>query len=539
MKVKNILMILVIVFIGICIFNTNTVFAGDESTLAGLQDAISGGDTDITITAIITIPNGETVNIPNGVTLNMRDRNSKLVVEPGGTLTVNGNTLVGKTSDSNAVLQLTEGEVVYSLADFDDFMWVFMEGKAIANKDITIANGIEYFIISNILPNNDNEMSVLTVSKAITISVATEVRGIIYVTDTGTLTGEISPTIYTDKPLLKLRDVDEEDFAGGGRIEVITGGKLIHNGSILFGSDTNSIFQIKSGSAFIGAAPFFEGNWVSIDGDVVANKVIPTDIVPYIVINNKLTVKDGIILPDVEIRGILVQGNTTQISGGVDVGNTTLPTGDIIDVISIADTDNVKMDIRLFDDVDAILIEKSVFDEAKAKNKNLIFEVKNIKGEVLYTWIFDSSKLKNNGNTMDVNLSIELAGTLPKELPNSDKTLLITFNHDGNLPTTEASVKIYVGGNGYAKGDVVSFYYYNETTKSYELVSENLVVDAEGYVTVKLTHCSDYVLAKMAKTSSEKDNTYKMGSVAPIYYLVGIAVISALGIIVFRKKQIV
>jgi hypothetical protein len=81
-------------------------------------------------------------------------------------------------------------------------------------------------------------------------------------------------------------------------------------------------------------------------------------------------------------------------------------------------------------------------------------------------------------------------------MDNSAHGLMVTFNHEGDLPV-QSSVRIYVGDkDGLQPGDKVYLYYYNPETGKLETLpySSGYEVDEEGYITIELLHCSDYVL---------------------------------------------
>lgn len=82
------------------------------------------------------------------------------------------------------------------------------------------------------------------------------------------------------------------------------------------------------------------------------------------------------------------------------------------------------------------------------------------------------------------------------ELPTTLKMTTVSFEFDGTLPG-EAKVTLDMansdlGITNTAEGTAVYLYYYNPTTNLFELIDESAVTD--GYVTFKMTHCSDYVV---------------------------------------------
>lgn len=74
----------------------------------------------------------------------------------------------------------------------------------------------------------------------------------------------------------------------------------------------------------------------------------------------------------------------------------------------------------------------------------------------------------------------------------------IHFNYSGKLPAT-ASITFYAGTD---KEGQTLYYYLCNADKSTTLI-QSVVVDGNGYVTVKQEHCSDYIL--VSEELKEKD----------------------------------
>ena len=79
---------------------------------------------------------------------------------------------------------------------------------------------------------------------------------------------------------------------------------------------------------------------------------------------------------------------------------------------------------------------------------------------------------------------------------------ILSFGHNGDLPIT-ARVKIYVGNFDNIKpGMKIYLYHYNKEKGKLETLpfSSGYTVDEDGYITINIIHCSDYVvLNKEAK----------------------------------------
>lgn len=111
----------------------------------------------------------------------------RLVVESGGTYIDDGNTFFGTGTDANAVFQVTEGEISIGAAPPDgESTWVYLTGEAIANKDITAANGVNYLVV-----DDDEGLSVMG---TVALAAESEVRGTLGVSNGVALT--ISNNMY-------------------------------------------------------------------------------------------------------------------------------------------------------------------------------------------------------------------------------------------------------------------------------------------------------------------------------------------------------
>lgn len=162
--------------------------------------------------------------------------------------------------------------------------------------------------------------------------------------------------------------------------------------------------------------------------------------------------------------------------------------------------------------VTGITLEKDALEAAKVSGKDLTVSIKDENGNVISQWTFAGEDLKNSQTPVtDVNLAIRI---LPVKTLTGDKEdikakvsgitgmpgeqtagLNIDFGHSGLLPST-ARIRIPAGNDaGIKPGDTVSLYYYNPVTKQLETMQNNqYVVDAEGFVTIQLTDCANYVL---------------------------------------------
>ncbi|MGB4659674.1 MAG: alpha/beta hydrolase-fold protein [Mobilitalea sp.] len=166
----------------------------------------------------------------------------------------------------------------------------------------------------------------------------------------------------------------------------------------------------------------------------------------------------------------------------------------------------------------SLVLGAELLEAAKKADKSVTVTVRGEDNRESYTWTFDGDALSETSQNMaDVNLSLnvkkmedisglaEMLGT-----DTSTKAMVIEFNHEGVLPA-QASVRIYVGDQeGMTPGDKIFLYHYNQESGKLETLpnSSNYVVDAEGYITIFIIHCSDYV-ASTVKASADQITSLK------------------------------
>ena len=162
-----------------------------------------------------------------------------------------------------------------------------------------------------------------------------------------------------------------------------------------------------------------------------------------------------------------------------------------------------------------------------------VVDIDNFYGEY-----FENNKLKyswtmfdENGEPIeiDINTSIRIDESDNEEVILSnfsdefsnlkDRVKIISFEHEGDLGGT-AKISLYVGDK-FEAGETLTLYYFNPMTNELENIDRelnseeilemhdeyNVIVDKDGYVTIELTHCSEYVLVKEEVKPIEKDDT--------------------------------
>ena len=126
----------------------------------------------------------------------------------------------------------------------------------------------------------------------------------------------------------------------------------------------------------------------------------------------------------------------------------------------------------------------------QGKQEYVDFQQKDEAGNIVYAWEFLGTDIKN---VFDMDFGIQ-TGTEPFDgcdIFDGQQALYLSFAHDGELPG-KASVFLKVPAE-MEDGSQWYLYYYDEKTGGAEKVAEALTVE-NGYVTLELTHCSDYVL---------------------------------------------
>lgn len=159
-----------------------------------------------------------------------------------------------------------------------------------------------------------------------------------------------------------------------------------------------------------------------------------------------------------------------------------------------------------------VILDKDVLKEAKKSGNNLKVAIRdgNDSEKTACEWTFSKKALKNTKNLKDLDLSLNIQK--PKENKNTDigkilnslktdnnktykqimkNSMVCSLGDNGELGC-EAEVKMYVGD--YAKQNVPYYLYYAnpKTNKLEEMPCKPMKVK-NGFLSVKLKHCSDYV----------------------------------------------
>ncbi len=155
-----------------------------------------------------------------------------------------------------------------------------------------------------------------------------------------------------------------------------------------------------------------------------------------------------------------------------------------------------------------ILLNSDIASIARNTGRDLNISVNDEDGSEKYSWSFSGSDLAASNNDiseLDLSISLqraedneelsELLGLSSQTMSSSQNGLVISFGHHGDLPA-QASIRMYVGDMGYSEGEKLYLYYYNSETGRLDTLpySSNYVVDSNGYITINVIHCSEYVL---------------------------------------------
>ncbi len=193
----------------------------------------------------------------------------------------------------------------------------------------------------------------------------------------------------------------------------------------------------------------------------------------------------------------------------------------VIDLMNGGDVTDVKLKVTLPDsllangqiELSKINLDKTLLEAAKAAGSDITVSVTDENGNERYSWTFKGDNLKAAGdNISDVNLALSVeAVSQNSDLSNlltgaaaDGSGIIINLNQHGVLPA-QSSIKIYVGDQtGIKPGDRIYLYYYNSDSGKLDTLpySSSYMIDSEGYITINLVHCSEYVILPKEADSS-------------------------------------
>lgn len=220
-----------------------------------------------------------------------------------------------------------------------------------------------------------------------------------------------------------------------------------------------------------------------------------------------------------------------KVSNSTGLVTTSIDTEELMDKILNNEITDVSINItQNSTETDSrIMIDPDLLNVVKDTETDIRISVKDEDGRERYSWGFsgsDMAAMDREVSELDISLGIQKAADnkelselleldTPSELRNKN-SLVISFGHKGELPA-QASVRIYVRDMGYNEGDKLYLYYYNSETGKIDTIpySSNYVVDSEGYITIYITHCSEYVLLPKKASASAITSLREQISVTP------------------------
>lgn len=210
----------------------------------------------------------------------------------------------------------------------------------------------------------------------------------------------------------------------------------------------------------------------------------------------------------------------------------------------------------------ASVVPGDVFDEIRGKNITIEFD---LGGGI--SWSVNGKSVSDKVGDIDFRVTYgeEASDAIPVDLINAltgERTSMnVTLAYEGRFGF-EAVLRINVGAAN--QGLVANLFYYNESTRELEFISEG-EVDAEGFAYLSFTHASDYTIvldeasmeeaaltdttgaagsdgAESAETASEdsvKDNSDTESRAAFIWLIAfaGIAAAAAIGAVAVKKRK--
>ena len=210
----------------------------------------------------------------------------------------------------------------------------------------------------------------------------------------------------------------------------------------------------------------------------------------------------------------------------------------------------------------ASVVPGDVFDEIRGKDVTIEFD---LGGGI--SWSVNGKSVSDKVGDIDFRVTYgeEASDAIPVDLINAltgERTSMnVTLAYEGRFGF-EAVLRINVGAAN--QGLVANLFYYNESTRELEFISEG-EVDAEGFAYLSFTHASDYTIvldeasmeeaaltdttgaagsdgAESAETASEdsvKDNSDTESRAAFIWLIAfaGIAAAAAIGAVAVKKRK--
>ncbi len=147
-------------------------------------------------------------------------------------------------------------------------------------------------------------------------------------------------------------------------------------------------------------------------------------------------------------------------------------------------------------------ISADVVKELQSMEKPVDLEVSklNTDNTVAYTWKMKADSIKNADKSVNINTQVTVPDKVSTEDEQKIKELagneefnkqVVEFAHSGNLP---AETEVTVAVNQALNGKTVYYFHFDKTAGAEKLVYTGKADVKNGYVTMVLNHCSDYVM---------------------------------------------
>ena len=267
---------------------------------------------------------------------------------------------------------------------------------------------------------------------------------------------------------------------------------------------------------YVGTADIWSGGMVTLE-------VKMTDTGAYVVTQDKLPAS-----------AITAESENNESNNNVNNANQEI-TEAVKESISASNKgDTVKID----NIAEGIKVEQSIF--TAAKDKGVILSVESPKKNASFKFsAFDKVSEMSGAFDPTVTIGDAIVKDIDKVMAAGKNSkvayVTVSFAYDGKLPG-KTEVTLNVSNEGFKEGQTLYLYYFNETTKAFELVDDSKY--QSGSVVFEMEHCSDYIVTAEKLAGADKNstpnktpaNSPKTGDVSVLLYsvifLAGLAIIT-------------
>jgi hypothetical protein len=175
------------------------------------------------------------------------------------------------------------------------------------------------------------------------------------------------------------------------------------------------------------------------------------------------------------------------------------------------------------------IVSDDILQTVKQSKKKLLVRGYDEHGSLLYEWIIDG-KQASSLNSIYAKLMVmtDLEKSLD-ELTNYAKGIYLDFDKNEVLPEgTQIRIK---ASSMFADGEKVKLYYYDASASKLQLQGDQYEV-IEGYITINLTHTSEYFLTQ--STIGQNRSSFNLWLIVA---MVELLLIAGLGLIFIKSKH--